>query len=100
MSFAIVTDSTSDIAPERARELGIYVIPLHVIIEGEDLLDQVEITAEEYTKRMAAPIRSPTPRNPLPANSRRSSTVSQQMGTTEPSLSRCAANGAPATQTP
>lgn len=54
MSFAIVTDSTSDIAPERARELGIYVVPLHVIIEGEDLLDQVEITAEEYTKRMAA----------------------------------------------
>ena len=41
MSFAIITDSTSDISPARAQELGIYVIPLHVIIEGEDLLDQV-----------------------------------------------------------
>ena len=40
MSFAIITDSTSDISPARAQELGIYVIPLHVIIEGEDLLDQ------------------------------------------------------------
>ena len=38
MSFAIITDSTSDISPARAQELGIYVIPLHVIIEGEDLL--------------------------------------------------------------
>ena len=53
MSFAIITDSTSDISPARAQELGIYVIPLHVIIEGEDLLDQVQITAEEYVTRMA-----------------------------------------------
>lgn len=53
MSFAIITDSTSDISPARAQELGIYVIPLHVIIEGEDLLDQVQITAEEYIARMA-----------------------------------------------
>ena len=53
MSFAIITDSTSDISPAHAQELGIYVIPLHVIIEGEDLLDQVQITAEEYVARMA-----------------------------------------------
>lgn len=53
MSFAIITDSTSDISPACAQELGIYVIPLHVIIEGEDLLDQVQITAEEYVARMA-----------------------------------------------
>ena len=53
MSFAIITDSTSDISPARAKELGIYVIPLHVIIEGEDLLDQVQITAQEYVARMA-----------------------------------------------
>ena len=53
MSFAIITDSTSDISPSRAQELGIYVIPLHVIIEGEDLLDQVQITAQEYVARMA-----------------------------------------------
>ena len=54
MSYAIITDSTSDITPARAKELGIYVIPLHVIIEGEDVLDQVEITAQEYLGRMAA----------------------------------------------
>ena len=53
MSFAIITASTSDISPSRAQELGIYVIPLHVNIEGEGLLDQVQITAEEYVARMA-----------------------------------------------
>ena len=57
MSFAIITDSTSDISPARAQELGIYVIPLHVIIEGEDLLDQVQIikqsaaSAQETVKK-------------------------------------------------
>ena len=45
MSFAIITDSTSGISPARAQELGIYVIPLHVIIEGEDLLDQVQASS-------------------------------------------------------
>ena len=29
------------------------MIPLHVIIEGEDLLDQVQINAQEYVARMA-----------------------------------------------
>lgn len=45
MSFAIITDSTSGISPARAQELGIYVIPLHVIIEGEDLLYQVQASS-------------------------------------------------------
>ncbi|MGN8740957.1 DegV family protein [Collinsella sp. LCP19S3_C6] len=45
MSFAIITDSTSGISPARAQELGIYVIPLHMIIEGEDLLDQVQASS-------------------------------------------------------
>lgn len=45
MPFAIITDSTSGISPARAQELGIYVIPLHVIIEGEDLLDQVQASS-------------------------------------------------------
>ena len=38
MSFAIITDSTSDISPARAQELGIYVIPLHVIIGIESTI--------------------------------------------------------------
>lgn len=45
MPFAIIADSTSDISPARAQELGIYVIPLHVIIEGEDLLYQVQASS-------------------------------------------------------
>lgn len=45
MSFAIITDSTSDISPARAQELGSYVIPLHVIIEGEEPLDQAQASS-------------------------------------------------------
>ena len=39
--------------PRPCSRARIYVIPLHVIIEGEDLLDQVQITAQEYVARMA-----------------------------------------------
>ena len=90
MSFAIITDSTSDISPARAQELGIYVIPLHVIIEGEDLLDQVQITAEEYVARMAGSEQLPHTSQPSAG----------ETATTAPSLSRCAASGPPAMPTP
>lgn len=55
MSFAIITDSTSDISPTRAQELGIYVIPLHVIIEGEDLLDRADHRPRSTSPAWQAP---------------------------------------------
>ena len=48
------------------------MIPLHVIIEGEDLLDQVQITAEEYVARMASSEQLPHTSQPTPASSRHS----------------------------
>lgn len=36
---AVVTDSTASLPPEVADELGITVIPLHVVVDGEDRLD-------------------------------------------------------------
>ena len=82
MSFAIITDSTSDISPARAQELGIYVIPLHVIIEGEDLLDQVQITAQEYVARMAGSEQLPHTSQPSAARASRteSALVSRPCG--------------------
>ncbi|MFR3878040.1 MAG: hypothetical protein ACLTYW_07715 [Collinsella sp.] len=76
------------------------MIPLHVIIGGEDLLDQVQITAEEYVARMPAPSSYRTPRSRAPASSRRSLTACSPTATTAPSLSRCAASGPPAMPTP
>lgn len=54
MSFAILTDSTCDIPLSEFKDAGIWCIPLHVIIGGEDLIDQVEISSAEYLERMAA----------------------------------------------
>ena len=45
----IVTDSTSDIPRECAEELGIGVVPLHVIKNGaEDFLDGVTLSSDEF----------------------------------------------------
>jgi len=51
---AIVTDSTADIDPEIARDLGIDVVPLYVNFGSESFLDRVEITREEFYRRLAA----------------------------------------------
>lgn len=45
---AIVSDSAMDIAPDVAEELGLIVAPIHVIIDGEDHRDQIDITVDEY----------------------------------------------------
>lgn len=45
---AIVTDSASDVPPDMAEDLGLIVAPIHVIIDGQDHRDQVDITVDEY----------------------------------------------------
>jgi len=39
--IAIVTDSTSDLAPEMIKEFGIEIIPLHVVYKDREYLDGV-----------------------------------------------------------
>jgi DegV family protein with EDD domain len=52
---AIVTDSASDLAPERARELGIRVVPLVVSFGSESFKSGVELDAAAFWARMTAP---------------------------------------------
>jgi len=63
MSFAVITDSTADIAPEIAEEHGITVVPLTVTIDGETMLDDV-LTQEEFFARMAKAPQLPTTSQP------------------------------------
>lgn len=49
----IVTDSSSNITPEEAEELGVTVIPLTVIFGSDELRDGVDITAEAFYDRLA-----------------------------------------------
>jgi DegV family protein with EDD domain len=61
--FAVITDSTADIAPEIARDRGIEVVPLAVTIEGETLRDGT-LTQVEFFERMGRASALPTTSQP------------------------------------
>lgn len=61
--FAIVTDSTADITPQRARESGIEVVPLAVTIDGKTLEDGV-LSQVEFFERMGSAPDLPTTSQP------------------------------------
>lgn len=46
--IAIVTDSNAGITPERAKELGMFVIPQPFMIEGKTYFENVDLTYEEF----------------------------------------------------
>jgi DegV family protein with EDD domain len=52
MSIAVVTDSTSDLPVDIAKQHGISVIPLNVHIEDETFLDGITISADEMYQRL------------------------------------------------
>lgn len=52
MSVKIVTDSSSDIPPEIARELDITVVPLYVRFGAQTYRDGIDITPEEFYRRL------------------------------------------------
>ena len=48
----IITDSSSDITREEAEKLGIEIVALHVAFGEESFLDGVNITHDEFYKRL------------------------------------------------
>ena len=52
MTVRVVTDSTSDIPPEVAEELGIVVVPLHIHFGEETYDDGVTISKDEFYQRL------------------------------------------------
>lgn len=59
----VVTDSTADIPPDLARELGVTVVPLSFTIEGETFQDG-EIPMSEFFERMRRAKALPTTSQP------------------------------------
>lgn len=53
MSVRIVTDSASDLTQEEVSSLGITIVPLSIRFGEEELVDQVELGADEFYARMA-----------------------------------------------
>jgi DegV family protein with EDD domain len=48
----VVTDSLSWIPPDLARELGIRIVPLHVFFGDEQYTETVDITPQEFYRRL------------------------------------------------
>jgi len=68
---AIVTDSTSDLAPEHAAAAGITIVPLYVRFGAEEHRAGVDLTTTEFWTRMLAPGTAiPTTAAPSPGDFR------------------------------
>ncbi len=66
MAVKIITDSTSDITGDLAQEMGITVVPLTVTFGHESFLDRVEITTDEFYRRLSRDNIFPTTTQPSP----------------------------------
>ncbi|HKW72767.1 MAG TPA: DegV family protein [Candidatus Dormibacteraeota bacterium] len=65
-NFAVVTDSTADLPGAWRHQYGIEVVPLKVLFGQETFRDRVDITDEEFFKRLAASSTLPTTSAPSP----------------------------------
>lgn len=64
MAIAIVTDSTSDIEPARAKELGLDVVPLFVLWGEKSYRDYVDLSRAEFYERLKTEPVLPTTSQP------------------------------------
>ena len=62
----IVTDSTSCLPAELIKEYDIRVAPYHLIMEGKDYVDQIDITPAEFWRRFSSLKEIPTTGVPGP----------------------------------
>jgi DegV family protein with EDD domain len=64
----IVTDSTSDLPPELAKDMGITVVPAYVHFGSQSYRDGVDITPEQIYQRMVSGPVHPTTSSPAPGD--------------------------------
>lgn len=67
MTVRVLVDSTADIPPERARELGIEVVPLTVHFGDETFRDGVDLDGPQFYRKLTASPVMPTTSTPPPA---------------------------------
>ena len=66
MAIAIVTDSTSDIEPDRARALGIDVVPLFVLWGERSYRDYIDLSRAQFYQKLSTEPVLPTTSQPTP----------------------------------
>jgi len=52
MKTAIITDSNSGITQSEAKELGIYVVPMPVLIDGELYFEDITLSQEQFYEKL------------------------------------------------
>lgn len=67
MTVRIVTDSTSDLPLDQAKELGIEIVPLTVTFGDESYLDNVEMGNEAFYQKLQESKELPRTSQPAPA---------------------------------
>lgn len=60
MKTAIVTDSNSDITQKEAEELGIKVIPMPFLIDGEQYFEDINLSQEEFYEKLRGDVQIST----------------------------------------
>jgi DegV family protein with EDD domain len=66
MTVKIVTDSTADLPPRLAEELGITMVPVYLRFGDEVFHDGVDISADEFYRRLAHDPVHPSTTQPSP----------------------------------
>jgi DegV family protein with EDD domain len=66
MRIKIVTDSTADLPIELAEECGITIVPLYVRFGDQTYRDRIEITEDEFYKRLLTDPIHPNTSQPTP----------------------------------
>jgi DegV family protein with EDD domain len=67
VTLRIVTDSTADLSPELVERFGIAVVPLTILFGDEQLRDGVDISSEQFFRRLGRESVLPTTSQPPPA---------------------------------
>lgn len=64
--FAVVTDSTADLPEEWRQRYGIEVVPLKVLFGNETFRDRIDMSDDEFFRRLAGASKLPTTSAPSP----------------------------------
>jgi DegV family protein with EDD domain len=66
VTIQVLVDSTADVPADRARELGMTVVPLTVLFGDESFLDGVELDGPAFYRRLVTSQQVPTTSTPSP----------------------------------
>ena len=51
--IAVITDSNSGMTQKQAQELGIFVVPMPFMINGEDYFEDINLTQDQFYEKLA-----------------------------------------------